>query len=183
MLSVVQAACGPWHESSTNTEVQFVNRRQDLFALRARWVDCRRSLAYLIVLAQLAPVAQAHLVRYYETPVGLDGYCPVVLVEKFKWERGDARYFAVHEGRKYLFVGLTEQRRFLANPARYSPVASGIDVVLAMDENRYVRGERRHGLDFAGSIYLFASEESLQKFATAPQVYAEFAKKRTARGE
>ena len=57
-----------------------------------------------------------------ESPqVMLDGHCPVTLIEQHRWEKGDAQYGAVHEGRTYLFVGRGEQHRFIEAPRKYAP--------------------------------------------------------------
>ncbi|MGD0896844.1 MAG: thioredoxin family protein [Thermoguttaceae bacterium] len=106
-------------------------------------------------------------------PFGLDGFCPVELVEKAAWSRGDQRWGAVHRGRVYLFAGQEQQRRFLADPDRFAPVNSGDDVVVAVEQGQSVAGTRDHGVTFAGRIYLFAHEVSLDKFSKNPRFYAE----------
>jgi len=107
-------------------------------------------------------------------PFGLDGYCPVALCEKQQWVLGDRRWGAVHLGRTYLFSGEEEQRRFFADPNRYAPVASGYDVVLAVDQAQTVPGMRSYGVFYAdGHVYLFASEASLEKFSKNPSVYVQ----------
>lgn len=105
-------------------------------------------------------------------PLGLDGYCPVTLVEKQGWREGDVRFGAIHHGRTYLFAGPVEQQRFLANPDAFSPVMSGDDPVLALDENRSVPGKRKHGVFFGKRIYLFSNEATLTAFSKNPGRYA-----------
>jgi len=104
--------------------------------------------------------------------LGLDGYCPVTLLEQERWVRGDPRYGVIHRGRTYLFVGPEEAKRFFADPDRFAPVLSGIDVVLAVEENRQVSGKREHGAWYEGRMYLFSSEASLRKFDQDPSRYA-----------
>ena len=72
-----------------------------------------------------------------DPPFGLDGFCPVQLVENSRWQPGKKTWGVIHRGRTYLFAGPEEQRRFLADPDRYAPVSSGDDVVLLW--NRAVR--------------------------------------------
>ncbi|MFI4876521.1 MAG: thioredoxin domain-containing protein [Blastopirellula sp. JB062] len=102
----------------------------------------------------------------------LDGFCPVTLAEGMKWQKGDARWGAVHEGRVYLFASDAEQRKFLATPERFSPVLSGNDPVAYLEQGRLIEGDRSHGLTYNGVLYLFSSEESLKTFWGAPQRYA-----------
>ena len=106
-------------------------------------------------------------------PLGLDGYCPVTLKSGQVWSAGDARWGAIHRGRTYLFIGANEQRQFLANPDIYSPVLSGDDPVLALEQRQSVSGRRRHGVFFGDHIYLFSSEETLGRFRLNPQGYAD----------
>jgi protein disulfide-isomerase len=104
--------------------------------------------------------------------LGLDGYCSVSLVEKQQWVIGDRRWGAIHRGRTYLFVGPEEQRRFLADPDRYAPAVSGNDVVLAAEQGRPVPGMREHGVFFNNRVFLFSSEDTLEKFSRNPAQYA-----------
>jgi thiol-disulfide isomerase/thioredoxin/YHS domain-containing protein len=103
---------------------------------------------------------------------GLEGFCPVTLVEKQQWVLGDRRFGAVHRGRTYLFTGAEEQRRFLADPDRYAPVASGNDIVLATEQGQSVPGMRQHGVFFGNRIYLFSDEATLERFSKNPNSYA-----------
>jgi YHS domain-containing protein len=106
-------------------------------------------------------------------PLGLDGNCPVTLVEKMQWSVGDRAWGAVHRGRTYLFMGPQEREKFLANPDLYSPVLSGLDPVLAMDNQMVVAGRREFGVFGADRrIYLFADESSLKRFEANPKRYA-----------
>jgi thiol-disulfide isomerase/thioredoxin/YHS domain-containing protein len=105
-------------------------------------------------------------------PLGLDGYCPVVLSEKERWVKGDSRYGVIHRGRTYLFAGPDEAKRFFVNPDRYAPVLAGIDVVVAVEENRQVPGKRDYGAWYEGRIYLFAGEVTYRKFDLEPGRYA-----------
>lgn len=104
-------------------------------------------------------------------PLGLEGYCPVSLTDKRRWVLGNRRWGVRHEGRTYLFAGPEEQRKFLANPDRYAPVLSGYDVVQLVDGTRLVEGRREHGAWFGGRVYLFADEDSFQKFSADPYRY------------
>lgn len=101
----------------------------------------------------------------------LDGYCAVTLLEELKWQLGDTRWSETHDGQLFLLSGAVEQQRFRDDPERYAPRFSGNDVVLAKDEQKIVRGKREHGLNYQQRIVLFASEESLQRFAQNPKMY------------
>jgi len=105
-------------------------------------------------------------------PIGLDGFCPVTLANESKWIKGDVKFGAIHRGRTYLFVGQTEQQQFLAQPDVFSPVLSGFDPVRFVESGDLVQGHRSHGVFFGKQIYLFESEESLQRFWAAPHRYA-----------
>jgi protein disulfide-isomerase len=116
-----------------------------------------------------APAAQAAAAA---PPLALDGYCPVALVEEQRWQLGDRRWGAIHRGRTYLFSGPEQQRKFLANPDRYSPAISGQDVVMALDYGQEVDGKRAMGVEYQNRIYLFSSDASRQAFSKDPKRYA-----------
>jgi protein disulfide-isomerase len=97
----------------------------------------------------------------------------VQLVENNRWDRGNPKWGAIHEGRTYLFAGPDEQRRFLEHPERYAPVLSGDDPVVALEENRRVPGSREWGVFYRGRIYLFAGQQSRYQFAQDAERYAQ----------
>ncbi len=108
----------------------------------------------------------------------VDGYCVVSLVEQLhlpveqqKWRKGDPRWGAVHRGQTYLFAGPGEQQRFLANPDYYTPVLSGHDPVLFLEQGQLLEGRREFGFTHEGKIYMFASEANLQKFWGARDMF------------
>ncbi len=104
-------------------------------------------------------------------PLGLEGYCPVALLESGNWVEGQARWGARHRGRTYLFSGLEQQQIFLTDPDRYAPALSGDDPVAAFDGRTTIAGQRRYGVTYQQRIYLFESPETRAKFATNPQRY------------
>lgn len=119
-------------------------------------------------------------------PLGLNGYCAVslsddLLASRRRWVLGQKAHGVIHRGRTYLFANAEKAARFFQDPDRYAPVLSGRDVVLAVDEGRYAEGLREHGAYFDDRIYLFASEETLQRFENHPNRYAEAALQLTLR--
>ncbi len=118
------------------------------------------------------PAGPSTQVPAIQSPLALDGFCPVTLAEKQQWVAGDRRWGAIHRGRTYLFSGPEEQRRFFSDPDRYSPAVSGNDIILATEQGQAVPGMREHGVFFGNRIYLFSSEATLERFAKNPNQYA-----------
>jgi YHS domain-containing protein/thiol-disulfide isomerase/thioredoxin len=113
-------------------------------------------------------------------PIGLDGNCPVTLVERKRWVMGHPAYGVVHRGRTYLFLGPQEKDKFLADPDRYSPVLSGLDPVMALDGRSAVVGRREFGVFGAdGHVYLFADEASRARFEQNEEHYSAAARQAT----
>ncbi len=106
-------------------------------------------------------------------PLGLEGYCPVELVEKRRWVLGTHPWGVIHEGRTYMCAGPEEQKKFLADPQRYAPVLSGNDVVWAVEHGQQVPGRREYGVFYRGRIYLFAEPGTLDAFRKNPRRYLE----------
>lgn len=124
------------------------------------------------LVSNAPPVAANAPATSGNPPLGLDGFCPVRLVEVQKWVAGDPRWGVIHQGRTYLFAGSDEQARFYAKPDAFAPAMNGHDVVLALETGQMVPGNRRHGVYYGNRVYLFTSEESLQKFERQPERYA-----------
>ena len=104
-------------------------------------------------------------------PVGLEGCCPVSLVEKQRWVAGDRRWGMYHRGRLYYFAGPEEQRRFFADPDRYAPMISGNDIVLAT-QGQLITGKRQYGVFYRNHVYLFATEATRAAFRRESASYA-----------
>ena len=110
----------------------------------------------------------------------MDGYCAVSLSDDLlagqrRWMLGNRAHGVIHRERTYLFADGEKAARFFQEPDRYAPVLSGDDVVVAVDEGRAVAGKREHGAFFGGRVYLFSSEETLQRFENNPNRYADTA--------
>ena len=83
---------------------------------------------------------------------------------QWQWAQGDIRYGAEHRGRTYLFASQACQQEFLANPDSYSPVLSGMDPVLHLEQMQSVPGKRQYALEYKGQFYLFSNEQTLNRF-------------------
>jgi thioredoxin-related protein/YHS domain-containing protein len=103
---------------------------------------------------------------------GLDGYCPVCLVDQRKWVAGNRQFGIEHRGRVYLFERTEERDRFWADPDLYTPILSGNDLVIALERGESVPGRREFGVFYGNRIYLFADKTSLEKFWKNPNQYA-----------
>lgn len=123
------------------------------------------------VASQPAPAVEQKLPAG-APPVGFDGYCPITMKREWKWVKGDAKWGAIHRGRTYLFAGQTERDEFLQNPDAFSPVFSGVDPVLALEQGKAVPGTRSFALEYRGHFYMFSSEETLNKFWTNAESYS-----------
>jgi YHS domain-containing protein len=104
-------------------------------------------------------------------PLGLEGFCPVTLMERKTWTKGDPQWGAIHRGRTYLFTSQVEQQKFLANPDGFSPMLSGNDPVLHFGQNQQVQGRREHGVFYLNRVYLFSSEATLNEFQRQPSQF------------
>lgn len=105
-------------------------------------------------------------------PLAFEGYCPVALKSAHKWVAGDLKFGAIHRGRTFLFMGEDQRQQFLANPDAYCPVFSGMDPVMLLDSNQVVEGSRRYGFEYRGAFYLFANQQSMDRFKGQPDQYA-----------
>ena len=104
--------------------------------------------------------------------VALGGYCPVELARNGRWVPGDVRFTVVHKGHIYRLSGPTQRKQFLADPDALTPVNSGQDPVLAVDEHRMVPGEAAYCATYNGRLYMFSSAATQAKFNRTPQSYA-----------
>lgn len=106
-------------------------------------------------------------------PLGFDGYCPVTLKLQNKWVKGKVEHGIVHRDRLYLFVSDEARQQFYADADKFSPVFSGCDPVLMLEQQQEIPGSRQFGYRHKGSFYLFANRITMQKFAQNPDAYSQ----------
>ncbi len=112
-------------------------------------------------------------------PIGLEGRCPVWLISKGSWKKGDERWGAVHRGVTYLFSSEEAQKKFLSAPDDYSPVLAGMDVVRLASQGMVNQGTRRYGVLFdddgegprRSRMFLFDSVQTRNLFEAEPDRY------------
>ncbi len=77
---------------------------------------------------------------------------------------GDRRWGAIHLGQTFLFASEDAQKKFLADPHRYAPILTGYDVVQFFEKKTLVPGNREWACKFNGRTYLFADQQSYDRF-------------------
>ena len=112
-----------------------------------------------------------------EVPLALEGFCPVTLCTDERWVSGNPVYCTMYQGHIFRFSSMEALATFSRNPANFTPVAMGEDIVLRVDRNRRVNGDRRFGAWYNGRVFLFSSQETFNAFETRPGYYSEIALK------
>jgi YHS domain-containing protein len=103
---------------------------------------------------------------------GLKGFCPVRLRDHRDLADGQPEYRVQHNGRVYALSSAEALKTFLADPEKYTPAASGYDIVLHQQTGDVVEGVLDHSSWFKGRLYMFTSEENKQTFVSNPTAYA-----------
>lgn len=103
--------------------------------------------------------------------LGLEGYCPVTLIEGKRWELGTPSMAEIQNDTLYLFCGEIQRKTFLEDPEKFLPAYNGNDLVIAVEQGEQVAGKRSHGIFFQGKVYLFVSAENMERFLEHPQRY------------
>ncbi len=108
---------------------------------------------------------------YANENVMLDGYCPVALVDRNIWVRGNSNFTVQHEGKIYFFQTEEGLQKFQNAPEYYALVFSGIDIVHFANEKKAVPGSRKFGLRYQNRNYVFQSEENRNEFKKYPNYF------------
>ena len=104
-------------------------------------------------------------------PTGLQGYCPVCVIEMKKWVKGNPAIAAQHDGKTYLFPGEEQRQMFLKNPAKYTPALGGNCAVCLTDMQKPMPGSVHFSALHEGRLFLFPNAEIKQKFMANPGKY------------
>ncbi len=96
----------------------------------------------------------------------IEGYCPVVLRNSGSWAHGDPQFAVRHRGRVYWLNSQEARTEFLMAPDEHSPVLSGYDPMLFLNEGRLVEGSVQWGLleEVSGTFLFFSSEQLKQEY-------------------
>lgn len=127
------------------------------------------SFAPLLLAFAAGPVAA----QSPQGDVGLDGYCPVCIIEMKKWEKGDPRFSTVYDGTTYHFPGEKQKAMFDANPEKYAPAAGGDCVVCKAEMGASMPGKVDFAALQAGRLFLFPSQKEKDVFLANPAKYAQ----------
>ncbi len=125
-----------------------------------------------------APARPAAATATTTTPdLIMNGYCAVSIIEDQKWVEGNPQFGVIHLGQLYLFASESKLQTFLADPAPYTPILGGIDVIRFFEEKRIVRGRREFGMvdPVHQRIFLFADEDAMLHFEEHFQRYTDSA--------
>ncbi len=111
--------------------------------------------------------------RTMDSSVGLQGYCPVCVVEMKKWVKGSPQFSVQQDGRTYLFPNQEQKKMFLDNPAKYTPVLGGDCVVALVEMDKRVPGNLQFAAVHENRLYLFANEKAKSMFLADMDKYAD----------
>ena len=122
-------------------------------------------IAAALIACSSATVAQS------PRRIGLQGFCPVTLIDSDQLQKGHPGLTQRYDGVEYRFTDRAARRAFNANPLRYLPVLGG-DCVVCYDEAQIrVAGRLEFASLHRGRLYLFPSRQWKHRFDAAPQKY------------
>ena len=104
---------------------------------------------------------------------GLDGFCPVCIIEMKKWVKGDPAVRATYDGKTYYFPGEKQKQMFLAAPAKYVPALGGDCAVCLVNMGKRVAGSVYHSALHEQRLYLFPNKEIQQEFVANHRKYGD----------
>lgn len=105
--------------------------------------------------------------------VGIDGYCPVCIVEMKSWVRGQEDIFADVDGKRYFFPSTKEREMFTSNIAKYVPALGGDCVVCYAEMGERVPGSVQHAVLHNKRLYLFPGADQKKMFMASPNKFQE----------
>ena len=103
--------------------------------------------------------------------VGLEGYCPVCVVNMKKWVKGSSNHQVAFDGRTYFFPGKEQRDMFLKNPAKYAPAFRGDCTVCFAKMGKHIPGNVRYSVLHRGRLFLFPGQDQKQEFFSKPTQY------------
>lgn len=103
--------------------------------------------------------------------LGIEGFCPVLLVRERQWVAGRRELTENWQGIDYRFSSEEARDKFLEAPRKYSPQNLGCDPVVLYAEQQAVMGRIQYGVFFDNQLFLFDSAENRSEFKANPLRY------------
>lgn len=107
-----------------------------------------------------------------QAELGLEGYCPVCVVEHGKWVMGKAEHAAEFDGVNYYFPSEEVKAMFQKNPAAYVPALGGDCTVCYAMAGKRMPGNIRFAAVDNKRLFLFPSDKERQAFWKSPEKFA-----------
>lgn len=99
-----------------------------------------------------------------KTRLGLEGYCPVCVINLKKWEKGNPRITSTYDGVTYHFPSQSLKALFDKTPEKFVPALNGDCIVCYEKVKKRVPGNIRYAALHNKRLYLFPSEKEKNAF-------------------
>ena len=103
--------------------------------------------------------------------LGLEGYCPVCIIDAKKWVKGTADHQVTYDGVTYYFPGDGPKQMFVKSPEKYVPALNGDCIACFAMAKKRVPGNIRYASTHRGRLYLFPSNKEKQVFMKTPRKF------------
>lgn len=101
----------------------------------------------------------------------MKGFCPVTILDKGKWEKGDSSMKTTYDKRTYHFLNQVAKKKFDANPVKYIPALGGDCIVCGIAVKQRIVGSVFYSVRHKSRLYLFPQNETKKKFKDNPEKY------------
>lgn len=123
-------------------------------------------LACLIVFIWSFSAADA-----YSQKVGMEGYCPVTILDNGKWVKGDPAIKSTYDNRTYHFANAEAKKKFDKFPPKYVPALGGDCIICLVNVGKRIPGSVFYSVKHKGRLYLFPQEQTKRAFKENPEKY------------
>jgi len=106
-----------------------------------------------------------------ETVIGIEGFCPVKLMQDKAWVPGEKSLTEVHRGITYQFSSSQARAEFRSDPRKFTPQNLGCDPVVLYSDQQAVMGHIQYGVFFDSQLFLFESDGNRKAFKENPLRY------------
>lgn len=131
------------------------------------------AVAILYLIITTLPVMGEAEAMGRRLSTGLEGYCPVELIDQHRLVRGQSGWSSRFDGTTYHFSSRAAQRIFNRSPRKYVPALGGDCVVCYVKTGERIPGRLRYASLYEGRIYLFPTQTVKQIFDGSPETYAD----------
>lgn len=130
--------------------------------LRSQAIFTLITITFLTLFMQGSTTAQQETMK---------GFCPVTILERGEWKKGESQFKTTYDKRTYLFASEDAKKKFDEFPPKYVPALGGDCTICLVNVGKRIPGSVFYSVKHKGRLFLFPQDRTKQAFKDDPEKF------------